>query len=364
MTAGSRSLHHARLGVGAQFGLTLTEHDSTTQRVGGLDRGPAGRRHLNFAGRNGITGRRDTGRCADAEGRRLGGQLPDAPDSTNLFVHGDDITAGGADAPAPCACRSPTRGAASDARPSPSPSTIRPCSPPRAPIRPSTPAARQCARRRTHFVNRGACQLIGATISITGGLLAGDHLNFTSQSGHHRQPTTPPPAFYMTLTGGGITGGLSDRAGRRPTFSSTAQPRSHQRRRPDAAPARSPPPGQRQHPDLDRVGRGDHRLSPPPPPSPPRPPTITGSSASSTYHAGGGAVVRRSPRPWPSPITRPSQLHQFKRDRLDHPGGLLAGDTLNFTNRSGITGSYDAASGVLTLSGAASVALPGRARIR
>ncbi len=36
--------------------------------------------------------------------------------------------------------------------------------------------------------------------------------------------------------------------------------------------------------------------------------------------------------------------------------GLLAGDTLNFANQNGITGAYDAAQGVLTLTGTASVA--------
>ncbi len=36
--------------------------------------------------------------------------------------------------------------------------------------------------------------------------------------------------------------------------------------------------------------------------------------------------------------------------------GLFAGDTLNFTNQNGITGSYDSGTGVLTLTGSASVA--------
>ena len=36
--------------------------------------------------------------------------------------------------------------------------------------------------------------------------------------------------------------------------------------------------------------------------------------------------------------------------------GLFAGDTLNFTNQNGITGSYDGSTGVLTLTGSASVA--------
>ncbi len=36
--------------------------------------------------------------------------------------------------------------------------------------------------------------------------------------------------------------------------------------------------------------------------------------------------------------------------------GFLAGDTLNFTNQNGITGSYNAATGVLMLSGTASLA--------
>ena len=36
--------------------------------------------------------------------------------------------------------------------------------------------------------------------------------------------------------------------------------------------------------------------------------------------------------------------------------GLFAGDTLNFTNQNGISGSYDSGTGVLTLTGSASVA--------
>ena len=46
-------------------------------------------------------------------------------------------------------------------------------------------------------------------------------------------------------------------------------------------------------------------------------------------------------------------------------GGFLAGDSLNFTNQSGITGSYNASTGVLTLTGAASAGPdPGGARTR
>ena len=36
--------------------------------------------------------------------------------------------------------------------------------------------------------------------------------------------------------------------------------------------------------------------------------------------------------------------------------GFFAGDTLNFTNQNGISGSYDSSTGVLTLTGSASVA--------
>ncbi len=36
--------------------------------------------------------------------------------------------------------------------------------------------------------------------------------------------------------------------------------------------------------------------------------------------------------------------------------GFFAGDTLNFTDQNGITGSYDSGTGVLTLTGSASVA--------
>ena len=36
--------------------------------------------------------------------------------------------------------------------------------------------------------------------------------------------------------------------------------------------------------------------------------------------------------------------------------GFFAGDTLNFTNQNGITGSYNGSTGVLTLTGSASLA--------
>ena len=53
------------------------------------------------------------------------------------------------------------------------------------------------------------------------------------------------------------------------------------------------------------------------------------------------------------PTTRHAQA---RRRGVRSPRGLFAGDTLKFTNQNGIIGSYDSGTGVLTLSGSASVA--------
>jgi large repetitive protein len=81
-------------------------------------------------------------------------------------------------------------------------------------------------------------------------------------------------------------------------------------------------------------------------------PTVTPSGATASFTGGGAAVVLDS---------------GITANDVDSGGnlsgatvsigtGFLAGDTLNFTNQNGITGSYVAATGVLTLSGSATLA--------
>ena len=80
-------------------------------------------------------------------------------------------------------------------------------------------------------------------------------------------------------------------------------------------------------------------------------PSLTNSGAAATYNAGGAAadiahllslVDTNSP--------------SLASATVSITGGFLAGDALNFANQAGITGSYNASTGVLTLSGTASQA--------
>src|SRR5664280_2625583 len=79
------------------------------------------------------------------------------------------------------------------------------------------------------------------------------------------------------------------------------------------------------------------------------PPVVT-AGASKTFTQGGSAVTLDSGLT----VTDGSSTN-FAGATVAISSGFLSGDELNFTNQNGITGSYDAATGVLTLSGSASV---------
>ena len=75
------------------------------------------------------------------------------------------------------------------------------------------------------------------------------------------------------------------------------------------------------------------------------------ASGTVTYTAGGGAVPADSALA----VTDPGSS-TLVGATLTLSSGFLAGDTLNFTNQNGITGSYNSGTGVLTLSGIATLA--------
>jgi hypothetical protein len=79
-------------------------------------------------------------------------------------------------------------------------------------------------------------------------------------------------------------------------------------------------------------------------------PTVT-AGATATFVRGGSAVTLD-----PSLTVADAGATTLIGATVSVNSGFLAGDTLNFSNQNGITGSYNSATGVLTLSGTASLA--------
>jgi autotransporter passenger strand-loop-strand repeat protein len=80
-------------------------------------------------------------------------------------------------------------------------------------------------------------------------------------------------------------------------------------------------------------------------------PTIT-AGATASFTAGGAPATLDSA----ATVGDVDSNGQLARATVAITTGFISGDTLNFANQNGITGSYDGATGVLTLSGAASLA--------
>jgi hypothetical protein len=80
-------------------------------------------------------------------------------------------------------------------------------------------------------------------------------------------------------------------------------------------------------------------------------PTVT-AGATATFTGGGAAVALDGGLT----ISDPDSGGNLTSATVSVGTGFLAGDTLNFTNQNGISGSYDAVHGVLTLTGTSSVA--------
>ncbi|MDI9850252.1 hypothetical protein QM467_19660, partial [Rhodoblastus sp. 17X3] len=81
------------------------------------------------------------------------------------------------------------------------------------------------------------------------------------------------------------------------------------------------------------------------------PPSLGGAGVSATYTEGGAAATLDSGLT----VSDPSSS-TLSGATVTIASGRFAGDTLNFTNQNGITGSYNATTGALTLTGSASLA--------
>jgi hypothetical protein len=81
------------------------------------------------------------------------------------------------------------------------------------------------------------------------------------------------------------------------------------------------------------------------------PPTVI-AGASVTFDGGGSPVTLDSTLT----VTDPDSFGNLSSAFVTINSGFVSGDTLNFTNQNGITGSYDAVHGQLTLTGTASIA--------
>jgi hypothetical protein len=86
-------------------------------------------------------------------------------------------------------------------------------------------------------------------------------------------------------------------------------------------------------------------------PSSASPPVLGGAGVAASYTQGGAAA----PLDTGLTVSDPSSANLVGAT-VAITSGLLSGDTLNFTNQGAITGSYNAATGVLTLSGTATLA--------
>ena len=190
------------------------------------------------------------------------------------------------------------------------------------------------------LINREASQLIGATVSITGNFLAGDTLAASTAG-------TNITAVYDNVTGVLTLSGADTLAHYQAvldgmTYSSSAAD-------PTSAGARLSRDVSLRVTDVNGPLQVDSNTaivtltvhSPP----------VVTAAATATFNVGGPAV------PLDAALTlTDAQSSTINGATVSISSGFFAGDTLNFTDQNGITGSYNGSTGVLTLSGAASVA--------
>jgi hypothetical protein len=179
--------------------------------------------------------------------------------------------------------------------------------------------------------------LAGATVAISAGFLAGNILSFTNQNGVAGSYNAG--TGVLTLTGSASLAGYQA-ALESVTFSSTS-----------ANPWNSGA-------DLSRtvswtVTEGTLSSN-----------TITNTidiTAVPPVLSGGGNSVNYTPHGAAAAVNAGIGVNDLSSAMLAGAtvtisAGFLAGDTLNFTNQNGITGTYNASTGVLTLTGSASLA--------
>jgi hypothetical protein len=181
-------------------------------------------------------------------------------------------------------------------------------------------------------------QLQGATISISGNFTAadGDTLNFSSQNGitgNYNSGTG-----VLTLSGNASVANYQT-ALRSVTFSNTST-------NPSTASRTVSFQATDDQAATSNVATRDVAVA-----ATDNAPTVTASGGDTPYTAGtpstavDGAVT----------VSDPDSANMASA-RVRISAGFGAGDSLNFTNQNGITGSYDAATGALTLSGSATKA--------
>ena len=190
------------------------------------------------------------------------------------------------------------------------------------------------------LINREASQLIGATVSITGNFLTGDTLAANTAG-------TNITAVYDNVTGVLTLSGADTLAHYQAvldgmTYSSSAAD-------PTSAGARLSRAVSLTVTDVNGPLQVDSNTaivtltvhSPP----------VVTAGATATFNVGGVAV------PLDATLTlTDAQSSTINGATVSISSGFFAGDTLNFTDQNGITGSYNGSTGVLTLGGAASVA--------
>ena len=184
--------------------------------------------------------------------------------------------------------------------------------------------------------------IASAKVSITGGFLAGDALNFTNQNGI----TGSYNAATGVLTLSGVEAQTVYQAALESiTFSSSAANPTNGGA--DASRTISFSVNDGATASNTLTAAVSLTSSSPPPAGP----SLSNSGAAVTYAPGGAAadIAHALAVADPSSTTLASASVAIT-------GGFLAGDALNFTNQNGITGAYNASTGVLTLSGTASLA--------
>ena len=175
--------------------------------------------------------------------------------------------------------------------------------------------------------------LAGATVAIGAGFAVGDTLNFTNQNGITGSYNAA--TGVLTLTGSTSVANYQT-ALNSITFSSTVESagsRTIDWTVTDGSASQGTSATATSTVDTTHVA-----------------PTVV-AGATATFTGGGGPVLLDAALT----VSDPSSA-TLASATVSIGTGFLAGDTLNFTNQNGITGSYNAATGVLTLTGSASVA--------
>jgi Putative Ig domain len=324
-------------------GLTLSDPDNTTLAsatvsIGGFLAGDT----LNFVNQNGISGNYDSGTGVLTLTGASVANYETALESISFSTSGADITSGGSDRTRTLSWQvTDSGGAASDA----ATSTVTINDPPVL-----TPSGAHSTFNAggapvpldggLTLINREASQLIGATVSITGNFLTGDTLAASTAG-------TNITAVYDNVTGVLTLSGADTLAHYQTvldgmTYSSSAAD-------PTSAGARLSRAVSLTVTDVNGPLQVDSNTaivtltvhSPP----------VVTAGATATFNVGGVAV------PLDGALTlTDAQSSTINGATVSISSGFFAGDTLNFTDQNGITGSYDGSTGVLTLSGTASVA--------